>query len=814
MTFQNHINTAVRRIYKNKLYSAINIIGLSIGLYACLIIATVVVDDLSYDKDWSDANELYRINTINKMGDGLYDKFASSFTGLGNTLQKEYPEVKAVSEFAVIKNRFKLKDGEPNGIEAETLNADSTLWQMLDFKVAVGNPVKYVAGQNNLVITESFRKKYFADDNPVGRVIHNVPTYGDKPRSYLITGIVQDIPTNTHLHAEVIVVTEGRTEELSKKQYGSFSQYYILMAKGTDMKAFAAKINKWYASFVEVKEPYQFEFQSIKDIYLHSDFAVYQFVKGDYDNIFILSGVALLLLIIACVNFVNLSTARSIYRVRETGVRKVLGASRKHLVIQYLTEAALFFLIAAVLAGVSYLFSLNSVEAFIGHSFAKTFVSDGYLIVVAALIILVLSLFTGFYPAWIISSFKPAATLKNALYTGVFSGQNLVRKSLVVLQFVIAIAVTVALIVMQDQVQFMKQKNVGFAKENLISVGAISWDGKGEAFKNELLAQTVVHNVSFTTWTPTSGKGYMSREVKYSDDPTKKRTVWYINADVDFATTLGLELQDGRLLNKQFAADAMSQDSLFALAETDAEKYKATVNLQSSLITEHTAKILDVQKLNESLPEAQTTPVGIVRDFHKESLKSSLEPTIIIGENYPDYSRLLVRVEPGREKDAMLVLNKVWRKFYPEKFLDANWVNEQIENQYKAEAKLGSLFTFFSVLSLFLAALGVFGLIVQAAAQRIKEVGIRKVLGASVTNITAMLSKDFVKLVLIASAIAFPVAWWFMNEWLQGFAFRIGISWWVFAVAAFTALLITVVTVSTQALKAALSNPVKSLRTE
>lgn len=809
--FTNNLKIAWRTITKNKVYSLINILGLTIGLCACMMVATVVIDDLSYDRQWSKGDDLYRIISVNKMGDGLYDRNASSLTGLGTSMKNDYPEVEAVAELSTMKQRLKLNDSDPNGVEVNALEADTAMWQMLDIKVLEGAPGKYVAGTRNVIISESFRKKFFQSESPVGKIIHDVPSYSDKPDPFLITGVIKDIPSNTHLRADIIILQKGRNEALEKKQYGTFSQNYVLMKPGTDMVQFAKKLNTWYAGFVTVDKPYQWEFQPIKDIYLHSDFSSYQQVKGSYSNIYILSGVALLLLIIACVNFINLSTARAIQRLKEMGVRKILGAGRRQLVFQFLTESVLFFVMATFLATVIYQMTLPLVENFIGHNLYQTFVSRFSLLGNAYLIILAISLLTGFYPAWILSGFKPAATLKGQLYTGRFSGENLVRKSLVVLQFSISIIVLVALIVVHQQVSFMKNKNIGFDKNNLLSIGYGSWDGKGESFKNELLNQQGVVSASISSWLPSRGAGFMSKEIDNPSQPGNKVKVWFINADVDFAKTLNLRLKSGRFLDKNFSSDTASQDLMM---EMDSAKYASTAQRQSSVITAYTAKVLNAGSLNQTIDKALTTPVGIVDDFFSESLKTPIQPTIIIAEKSPGYGGMLVRVNPGSGKQVVASINKLWQKLYPEKLLEITWVDDMLASQYQAESRLQDLFTFFSALSMFLAALGIFGLIVQSTSQRIKEIGIRKVLGASAMSIVQLFSKDFLKLVLIALFIASPIAWWALKEWLQEFAYRIEMNGWFFAIAGLITILIALSVISFQAIKSALTNPVDSLRSE
>jgi len=809
---KNYFKTAWRNIHKNKVYSLINIFGLTIGLCACMLVATVVINDLSYDQQWSHRKELYRIVTVNKMGDGLYNRFTSSFTGLSEKLKTDFPEIKTVGRLNVYEWRFRLNENDdPNGIKLSILGADTSIWKLLDLQVLSGNPKHFVEGQTNIVITESFQHKYFKNENPVGKIIHDVPTYADKPGAYLITGVVKDISPNSVFRSEVIEIEKERNDGLEKEQYGTYTpNNFILTKAGVDIKAFTNKLNKWYASYVTVKNPYQYEFQPLDQVYLHSDFSENQHVKGDVQNIYIFSGVAFLLLMIACVNFVNLSSARALQRLPETGVRKILGAGRKQIIFQFLAESILFFAIAALFATIIYRLSMPFLELYLGNQLERTFISGTFLFVGAYGFIFIVSVITGAYPAWIISGFKPASTLKGKLFSGSMGWHQVVRKGLVVLQFSISIIVLIALFVVRQQVSFMKSKDVGFEKQHLINLGYISWGPKGQTFKKELLATEGIVNASITAWTPTSA-GYMAREIDDPNHPGNKLTVWYINGDVDLAKTLGLQLKEGRLLTDSFAMDKMSPDSLMELKRPE---YENAAKHQSSVITAYTAMLLGIKKLNTPMQGAFTSPVGIINDFNTESLKKTIQPTIITAENAPLYGNMLVRIKPGYEKQATASINKLWRQFYPDKLLDLQWVDDMMAKQYKAEIRLQELFTFFSGLSMLLACLGLFALIIQAAQQRNKEIGLRKVLGASVFQITNLLSKDFLLLVVIAIFIASPIAWFTMHSWLQDFAYRINIEWWVFVLAGVTAIAIAIATVSFQAIKAAVANPVKSLRTE
>jgi putative ABC transport system permease protein len=809
--FKNYLKTAWRSVSHNKIYSTINIVGLTIGLCACMLVATVVIDDLSYDRQWSKSAELYRITMINKMGNGLYDRFADSYSGFARALENNFPEVETVSGIFGRDQRLKVNDRDANGVAVNAMQADTNFWRMLDIHVLAGNPRKFLKGDNgNLVITESFRKKFFAAENPIGKIIYDVPNYGTAS-PYIITGVISDLPSNTVFRSEAINIILPTNAELYKNQGGSMYQQIILLKPGTNVQRLTAKVNDWYSHFMERRTSLQIAFQPVKDLYLHSDFANYQKVKGNYKNIYIFSGVALLLLLIACVNFINLSTARALQRLRETGVRKILGAQRRQLVYQFLTESLLYFLIASLLATFIYQVSLPLLKNFIGHDLEKTFTSANLLFASCYATILFISLATGIYPALVLSAFNPASTLKGELLTNTRGSQNVVRKSLVVLQFAISIVVLIALIVVQQQVSYLKNKDVGYKATNLLSISWISWDGKGASFKNELLKQPGVESASITSWLPTKGSGSMSTLIDDPNNAGNKLTVWTINGDLDLPKVMGLRLQSGRFFDKSYSADALSMDSLMGM---DSATYVNAANRQSSIITSYTAKMLQVKKMGEPIKQAHTTPIGIVDDFNSESLKEYLKPTIIVADNSPGYGAMLVKVKPGQEKQVASYVAKLWRDFFPAKFLDIKWVDDMLAAQYEQEARLQQLFTFFSGLSMFLAALGVLGLIIQATLVRRKEIGIRKVLGASVFSIFRLFSLDFLKLVFIALLIASPVAWWLMNKWLIDFAYRIHISAWIFIITGVVAMLTALIAISFQTVKAAVANPVKSLRSE
>lgn len=372
-----------------------------------------------------------------------------------------------------------------------------------------------------------------------------------------------------------------------------------------------------------------------------------------------------------------------------------------------------------------------------------------------------------------------------------------------VVQFGISLFVLIALIVVQYQLSFMKNKDIGFQKENLLNISGINWHGKGETFRQEIKKIPGVENAAISTWQPGHGAGYMSRQIRNPQKPDEKINIWYINGSAELSQTLGLQLEEGRFLDPNLKTDAVPPDS-------------AQVNMQdrSALLTSYSSDLLEVEDLNHLLTSVSVVPVGIVADFNSESLKSSMQPTIITAEDSLKYGSMLVRVQPGTDERVAAAINKMWRDYFPENLLEIKWVDDMVNQQYKEEEKLSKMFSFFSSLTMLLAAMGIFGLIVQATAQRTKEIGIRKVLGASVDAIVRLFMIDFVKLVVVALLIASPIAWWLMNGWLMDYAYRITIQWWIFVIAGAMALAVVLLTISFQSIKAATANPVDSLRDE
>lgn len=798
---RNYFKIAWRSLWKHKAYSFINIAGLSIGLTACLIVATVVFDELSYDHQWTKGDDIYRVLSASNGVKG--EEFSPvCFTGLGPSLKRDLPEVEEYCRMAVSKDRLQF-DNDKEGIAFRNLSAESSIWNMLDLKIIQGDPKKYVKGYVNLVITKKMQQQYFAGQNPVGKLVSNVPEYGTS-QQYLITGVIDDIPQNTHLRADFITLGEYRVSDNAipnKNQGYTLVPQYILLKHGTSVSAFNVKVKSWYAKQTGSAPDYLFKFQPMKDVYLRSDLNGVQSVHGSIREVYIFSGVAALLLIIACINFINLTISRVFNRSKETGIRKVLGAQKIQLIIRFLSESIIFFVLSFLLAILLYPLLIKPVETYLGHQLVLNLFNKGFMIIAVCSVFLV-SLLTGLYPAWFLSRPQPIVILRNKVSGNI--RLNFLKKALVVGQFVISVTIIMVTIIVHSQLSFMTRKDLGFDKNDLLNISWTTWGEKGTIIKQMVKQLPGVENASITMWYPASGgPGSMSTQVPIPGQKEMLK-VNYIVGDADLPLILKLRIKNGRMLNPQLASDA---------AKDEYTESKDQAKFQPLLTTNYTASLLSL-KLNSPYKNFEGTPVGIVEDFNNESLHSKLQPTFIKAVQNPQYGNMLVRVKPGFETQVLASIDKIYKNFYPEKVFQYNWIADQVDEQYKAEYKLQQLFTCFSILIVFLACLGLFGLVSFTAEQRVKEIGIRKILGASLSNIVTLISRDYLALVMISILIASPVAWYFMQKWLQDFAYRIHIQWWVFVITTILTLLIAFITVSFQSIKAALANPVKSLRSE
>ena len=804
----NYFKIAFRNLWKNKGYSAINIFGLAAGLATCLLIVLYVWDELSYDKFHEKADRIYRVDSDIQFG-GTNLKLAVCSDPMGATLKKDYPQVEQYTRIYASEGAKLIKKGNEFINESKIVYADSTFFDVFTFPLLAGNPKTALNDPNTAVISESGAKKYFGNTDVIGKLIET----SDKV-SFKITAVMKNMPANAHFNFDILLSMDNVDYRFGNFLSHNFTTYVVLQ-KGTDPevinKFFPALLNKYVLpqakAFMQIKTMDEFEksgnhleyhLMPMTKIHLYSDRFPELSPNGDMQNVYIFSAVALFILLIACINFMNLSTARSANRAKEVGIRKVLGTERKTLIWQFLTESTLVAFIALFIAlGITMLIlpffnDVASKTLLFSNLFSTRFLP--FLI----LIPLVVGLLAGSYPALYLSSFQPITVLKGKLASG-FKKSRL-RSTLVVIQFATTIILIISTIIVYNQLSFIQNRKLGFKKEQVLIVdNAYVLGPQADAFKEEIKKSSGVSNATMSSFLPVSSS---SR----SDNTYSKEAVMDINnglnmqtweIDEEYIPTLGMELINGRNFSKEFGTDSTAV-----------------------IINETTAQLLgyeDPVGKNLYISDDGSSPtalkiIGVVKNFHFESLRQGVGPLCFRLEQ--SIGSGIFKVKTTDIKGLIAGVESTWKKMAPGMPFSYRFLDDAFDSMYRAEQRMGKLALGFAILAIIVASMGLFGLATYASEQRVKEIGIRKVLGASVANITQMLSKDFMTLILIASLIAFPIGWFAMYKWLQNFAFRIDIQWWVFLVAALIAILIAMITISFQAIKAAVANPVKSLRTE
>lgn len=807
--FRNYLKVALRNLWKNKAFSAINILGLSVGIATCLLITLYVLDELSYDAYNDKADRIYRVDVDLKFG-GAEQKFAVASAPMAFTMVKDYPQVENAVRFRNYGSSV-VKKGEQNIREEHVIFADSTLFAVFTLPMIAGDRNTALKEPNSLVITKRIAEKYFGSTDVIGKTLRF-----DNRTDYKITGVIKNVPENSHFNYDFFV-SMASSEESRNGIWASFNfNTYLLIRKGVDPKTVIAEIEEANQKYlwpqvqqmmkvdpVEFKKSGNYMNMSLtplKDIHLHSDRIAELSANNDVQVVYIFSLVAVLILVIACINFMNLSTARSANRAKEVGVRKVLGTQRAHLISQFLTESVLMSVLSFALAlGLAALLMpfFNQLAV---KNLTLSPVDHPVLIPILLVFAVIVGLLAGSYPAFYLSAFQPIQVLKGKLAGGF--KQSYFRSTLVVFQFAVSIALIIGTVIIYNQLTFIQNKKLGFNKDQVLIVSnAYVLGPQAETFKNEVLKYKDIQSASVS--------GYLPVPSSRSDQPffpegiiDQKKAVsmqqWAV--DVDYIKTLGMEMQAGRDFSKELKTDS----SAVIINETAAKifGYKNPIG--------HT--ITTMNDISDPTKRTNYKIIGVVKNFHFSSLRENIGALCMyLGNSTDDIS---FRMNAGNALNTIKNIESLWKKMAPSEPFTYSFMNEDFNRMYSSEQRIGKIFISFAILAILIACLGLFGLATYAAEQRTREIGIRKVLGASVSNIVTMLSKDFLKLVIIAAIIAFPVAWWAMHKWLQDFVYRINISWWVFAIAAVAALLVALFTISFKAIRAALTNPVDNLRTE
>ena len=811
---KNYFKTAIRNLIKNRFYSSLNIIGLSIGLATCLLIFLYVLDELSYDKYNVNADRIYRVNNELKFGDNYFD-MAVTPALLGTTMVSEFPEVEQSARLRWY-GSFLVRKGNENVKEERVAFGDSTLFEVFTLPMIAGDPKTALKEKHSLVITEKIAKKYFPTESAhqymdiVGKSMLINDT-----GNYRITGVIKDIPKQSHFNFNIfipMIEDPGSTNDIwLSENYNT----YILLKKNADVKKLESQLNPMMDRHVgpQLKSIINLSLEEfhkgggfarasltpLTEIYLHSNKMAELDGNGNAQLVYIFSAVAILILLIACVNFMNLSTARSANRAKEVGVRKVLGSQKKDLIQQFLTESSLIALVALILALLTAWLLLPFFNQLTGKSIHAASLFQSKMLLSIVTLVIVVGLAAGSYPAFFLSSFQPIEVLKGKLAKGF--KRSLLRNAFVVFQFVISVLLIFGTIVIYRQLNYIHQRDLGFDRNHVLVIQHTDALGeRGVSFRNELLQITDVKDATMSGYLPVNfSRNNDAFFTSTALDQSSAISLQNWPVDEHYVPTLEIKMTDGRNFSPQFPTDSTA-----IIINEAAAKFLGGKNLINKKL--YNFKDVATKQLNE------WHIIGVFKNFNFSSLREVVTPLALLFRK--DNGNISVRISGANLPGTIEQIKSKWKAVAPAQPFDYTFMDEDFNKLYTSEHRIGQLFIAFAILAIIVACLGLFGLVTYAAEQRVREIGIRKVLGANVADVVMMISKDFLKLVCIASIIGFPLAWWATYKWLQDYAYRINIGWWVFLVTGFVALFIAFATVSFQAIKAAVANPVKSLRTE
>jgi putative ABC transport system permease protein len=805
---KNYFKTALRNLTRQKGYSLINITGLALGMACCLLIFMFVNDELSYDNYNTHADRIYRAAGSIKFG-GRDFNLAVMPAPMAKTLASEYPEVEAAVRFRS-RGSYIIKYGENSFKEQRFIFSEPSLFKVFTIPLLKGNAETALKSPYTLVLSEKTAEKYFGQENPLGKVVKV-----DNKDDYKVTGVFAEIPPNSHFHFDVIASLESIAESREPIWLNNNFNTYLLLSPHARPQALAAKfpgmIKKYMAPQVEKflgqsmeqlvasgNASVEFYLQPLRRIHLYSDLTGELEPNSDIKYVYIFSAIALFILIIASINFMNLSTARSAGRAREVGIRKVVGSQRSQLIRQFLGESILLSTISMFIAlGVVNL-AIPAFNRLAGKELTAAAVYSWEIIVAALAITLATGLLAGLYPAFFISAFQPISVLKGRVKSGAKSGW--LRSGLVVFQFTASIILIIGTLVVMNQLRYIQDKNPGFNKEQVVILqNAYLLDNQVETFKNEMLKHPQIKDATISDFLPVPSNRNSSAifpEGQAADKTSTSMQNWQV--DYDYIKTLGMEIVQGRDFSREFSTDKSA-----VLINQEAARHFGWENP----LGKHLSKVI-----SDKGDMATYTVIGVVKDFHYESLRNTIGPMVLfLGKSSGSIS---FRLGSRDIRGTIAQLRDKWNKFLPGQPFEYSFLDERFNNLYQAEQRLGKIFGVFALLAIFIGCLGLFGLAAFISEQRTKEIGIRKVLGASVPGIVRLLSKEFVILVGIANLVAWPMAYFIMNKWLQGFAYRTSLAVTTFLAAGAAALLIALFTTSYQAVKAALSDPVRSLKYE
>ena len=792
---KNNIKIAFRSLLRHKAFSFINILGLAVGISACFLIYLYVTFETSYDNFHSKADRIYRvISDVKTPTETIKSSYITS--PVAPNLKKDFPEIEDAVRIAP--DGFLVKKGNVKFQESKSVLADSTLFNVFDFPLIAGNKKTALIEPMSVVISQTAAKKYFGNTNPMGQEVQLTGAAINAK----ITGVMKDIPKNSQIEADMIVSVSSWKpiygQPISDSEWTNHTNYtYILVKPNTNVKALEAKFPAFqeFHHGAEAKKLQMQDYLSLeplRDVYLKSKRD--GFITGNINNVYIFSAIAVFILLIACVNFINLTTARIAERAKEVGIRKVVGAVRFQLARQFISESIIICLIAFVLSIVLSVIALPLFNQLAGKEISNSIFNNPLHIVSLFVLSIFIGLIAGFYPSLVLSSFKPVSVLKGRFSTG--TRGLILRKSLVVFQFTISIVLIAATIIVYRQLNYMRSQSLGFSKEQTVIINT-NFDKSKDAFKQSLSSIPGVVSSTFSSHVPGGGSNSAYSEVENKKGEMQKSNLDLYFVDFDYVKQYDLKLAAGRTFSKDFPTDST----------------------QAMVINEAASKMLGYSTPTQAVGRKfdqwgrKGQIIGVLKDFHYKSLQQNIPPLVMRFEPW-GLGMISIKVAASNLPQTLKAIGDKWGQMIPNRPFEYNFLDEFFDRQYRAEDHFGNLFFNFAVLAIFISCLGLLGLSSYSTMQRTKEIGIRKVLGANVSSIVNLLSIEFIKLVLIALVIAAPIAWFGMDKWLRDFAYRTNISWWIFGLAGLVSVLIAFSTISFQAIKAAMANPVKSLRTE
>lgn len=800
---KNYFKIAFRNLRKNKVFSIINILGLAIGLTCFMFIAVFVYNELSYDKYVDNAKDIYRVQ-VSVTGNGDAAVYPNVDVAVGEGIKNAFPEVKASTRVSPASDFVKYDDKQFK--EQHLAFADSNFLQIFSIPLIEGSNENALKEPNSVVISKALAKKYFGNADALGKSL----LIGTNNVAYKVTGIIDKVPDNSHFHFDAFLSLS--TFHITHNTWSNLGFYtYLLLNKNADAKQLQSKFPQLVAKYVvpEIQHDmgvslaeaqksvntFIFSLEPLTDIHLYSNTKFEMEPNRDVQYVYIFSALAVFILLLACVNFTNLSTARAIKRAREVGIRKVMGSIKKQLIFQFLTESVLFTFFSMLCAYVLIFLLLPYFNQLANKNISFDFFLSYKSVLAMFLVSLIAGLLAGIYPAFFLASFNTIKVLKGSSLQG--SQRKPLRSGLIIFQFFVSTALIIATIIVYQQLYYMQNKKLGYDKDQVLFLPDARLLGNNQnAFEQQVLQGNRVVSASISRSVP--GGDIMDGTEIFPKNQYGNGTEIHANishVDYEYIKTLGIKVLQGRYFSKDFSTDSsaivINESAVHALGWTNENAVGKSI-------------VRSGQK--------EFRVIGVVQDFNYASAKQKIAPLMMmLGGNY---GGLIVKIKTTNVEGFLSDLKKQWTSFNPPGPLEYNFLDEKFASLYASEQRTQQIFSVFAILAIIIASLGLFGLSAFVIEQRTKEIGIRKVLGASVQNVLLLVSKEFLLLVTIAFVISIPVTWWAMHAWLQDFAYRINISVWVFAIAGIAVILIALLTVSFQAIKAAIANPVKSLRTE